>query len=85
MKNKDLFIQKLSSLLKEKNNRIKIIMMGQEIVDIFEKAHKKTTSILVETHLVETLSSHVKNYALNPKEEKDLVNDLITNSELILD
>lgn len=85
MKNKDLLVQKLSSLLKEKENRIKIVIMGQEIIDIFERAQKKTTSILFETVLVESLARHLSAYALDSKHEKDLADDLITKSELILD
>lgn len=49
MTNKQLFIQKLSSILKEKNNRIKIVMMGQETVEVFTKALKEPNASVPES------------------------------------
>lgn len=85
MTKKQLFIQKMSILLKEKNDRIRIVVIGQEAIEIFNNAHTNYTEGKPVNLLIHDLSRQLLEYAHNPKQEKEIMNSLTHMSNLIND
>lgn len=85
MTNRQQFIQKLSILLKEKNDRIKMVLVGQEAVEVFKKAQTQPHTDITDFKLISDLTRHVLDYVHNPKNEKEIVNHITLMSELIVD
>lgn len=59
--------------------------MGQEAVEIFTRSMKEASIIVPESIMINDLSRHITEYAHNPADIKDLTNDLVVMSEIIID
>lgn len=85
MTNKQLFIQKLAILLREKNNRINLVLIGQEALEIFSGSERKAHKDLSDSIIIQDMNRRIIDYAQNPKDEKAFAGHLTNMSELILD
>lgn len=85
MTNKQLFIQKLGILLREKDDRIKLVLIGQEALEIFSNAQREPHENYNENILINDMTRRIIDYARNPKDEKTIAGHLTTMADLITD
>lgn len=84
MTNKQLFIENLSSLIKETDENT-IILKGVKIMELFKNSTKAIPDEVTDIVMCNDLSRHILDFSKNTNYTKELENDLFFMSQLIID